>query len=55
MNAAMNNALQSQAVRETLQRIGADVEGGTPAEFGAFVAVQVKQWEGVVRSANIKM
>jgi len=31
------------------------VQGGTPAEFGAFVKGQVAQWEGVVKQANIKM
>ena len=55
MNAAINKALQSSAVRDAMQRIGADIEGGTSADFGAFVAGQVKQWESVVRSANIKM
>jgi tripartite-type tricarboxylate transporter receptor subunit TctC len=55
VNAAVNKALQSPTVRETLQRIGADVQGGTPAEFGAFVKAQVEQWEGVVKQANIKL
>mgnify|MGYP006289034725 CR=1 FL=1 len=55
INLAINKALQSPTVREAMHRIGADVEGGTPGEFGVFVAGQVKQWEGVVRSANIKM
>jgi tripartite-type tricarboxylate transporter receptor subunit TctC len=55
VNVAVNKALQSPSVREALQRIGADVEGGSSADFGTFVAGQVKQWEGVVRRANIKM
>ena len=55
VNAAMNKALANPAVRDTLERIGAEVQGGTPAEFGAFVKAQVQQWEGVVKQANIKM
>ena len=55
VNAAMNKALQSPAVRETLQRIGAEAQGGTAADFGVFLQAQVRQWEGVVKSANIKM
>jgi len=55
VNAAMNKAIANPAVHETLERIGAEVQGGTPAEFGAFVKAQVAQWEGVVKQANIKM
>jgi tripartite-type tricarboxylate transporter receptor subunit TctC len=55
VNAAMNKAIANPAVRETLERIGAEVQGGTPADFGAFVKAQVAQWEGVVKQANIKM
>ena len=55
VNAAMNKAIANPAVRDTLERIGAEVQGGTPAEFGAFVKGQVAQWEGVVKQANIKM
>jgi tripartite-type tricarboxylate transporter receptor subunit TctC len=55
VNAAMNKAIANPAVRDTLERIGAEVQGGTPADFGAFVKAQVAQWEGVVKQANIKM
>ena len=55
VNAAMNKAIANPAVRDTLERIGAEVQGGTPADFGAFVKAQVTQWEGVVKQANIKM
>ncbi len=55
VNAAVNKALQSPMVRETLQRIGADAQGGTSDEFGAFLQAQVQQWEGVVKTSGIKM
>lgn len=54
-NAAVNKALQSTAVREALGRIGGEARGGTPEEFGTFLQAQVRQWDNVVKTAQIKM
>ena len=54
-NAAVNKALQSSAVREGLARIGGEARGGTPEEFGTFLQAQVRQWDIVVKTAQIKM
>ena len=54
-NAAVNKALQSSAVREGLARIGGEARGGTPEEFGTFLQAQVRQWDNVVKTAQIKM
>ena len=54
-NAAVNRALKSDAVREGLSRIGGEARGGTPEEFGSFLQAQVRQWDNVVKTAQIKM
>ena len=38
LNGAVNNALRTEAVRASLAKIGTDVGGGTPEEFGALRA-----------------
>ena len=54
-NAAVNRALKSDAVREGLSRIGGEARGGTPEEFGSFLQAQIRQWDNVVKTAQIKM
>jgi tripartite-type tricarboxylate transporter receptor subunit TctC len=55
MNVAMNRALQKPEVREQLTRIGAEVSGGTQAEFATFLASEIKRWDATVREANITL
>ena len=54
-NAAVNKALKSDTVRESLARIGGEARGGTAEEFGSFLQAQVRQWDNVVKTAQIKM
>ncbi len=55
MNSAMNKALQNNEVTMQLARIGADVSGGSPADFGTFLSAEIKKWDGTVKDANIKL
>lgn len=55
LNAAVNNALAKPEVRASFTRISADPEGGSAAEFGAFVSQQLVYWQKVVKDAGIRM
>jgi tripartite-type tricarboxylate transporter receptor subunit TctC len=55
MNSAMNKALQNNEVTMQLARIGADVSGGSPTDFGAFLSAEIKKWDGTVKDAKIKL
>jgi tripartite-type tricarboxylate transporter receptor subunit TctC len=55
MNSAMNKALQNNEVTMQLARIGAEVSGGSPANFGTFLSAEIKKWDGTVKDANIKL
>jgi tripartite-type tricarboxylate transporter receptor subunit TctC len=55
LNAAVNTALAKEKVRYAFSNLGAEPVGGTAAEFGAFVSLQVAQWGSVVRESGIKM
>lgn len=54
-NTAVNKALASPTVREALGRIGGEARGGTPDEFASFLQAQIRQWDNVVKTAQIKM
>jgi tripartite-type tricarboxylate transporter receptor subunit TctC len=41
------------ATRETLSRLGAEVAGGTPEEFAAFVRAEIAKWAAVIERAGI--
>jgi tripartite-type tricarboxylate transporter receptor subunit TctC len=54
LNKALNTGLTTAEVRSTLERVGAQAAPGTPAEFGAFIALEVQKWAAVARTAGIQ-
>src|SRR5262249_62236226 len=55
LNAAMNEGLRTPEMRDTITKLGAVTDPGTPEEFGAFIAAQLKKWTEVGKAANIKL
>jgi tripartite-type tricarboxylate transporter receptor subunit TctC len=55
LNNAVNSALKTDKVREALAKIGTDVGGGTPQEFGAHVHAETVRWTKVIKDAGIKI
>ena len=53
LNAAVNSALPE--LRERYASLGADIAGGTAAEFGAFIRNEHEKWARVVKIAGAKV
>jgi tripartite-type tricarboxylate transporter receptor subunit TctC len=54
-NAAFNAAIAVPEVRSRLEGAqGAEVVGGAPEAFGAFIAAEIARWSPVVRAAGIR-
>jgi tripartite-type tricarboxylate transporter receptor subunit TctC len=54
LNKVLNDGLAQPAIRERLTQIGVVVQGGTPDEFGQFIASETEKWGKVIRDAGIK-
>jgi tripartite-type tricarboxylate transporter receptor subunit TctC len=55
INAVFNQVLQSPQVRTAItEGQAADIIGGTPQQFDAFIKEELKRWPQVVRAAGIK-
>lgn len=55
INAVFNQVLQAPAVRTAITETqSADIVGGTPQQFDAFIKEELKRWPEVVRAAGIK-
>ena len=55
INAVFNQVLQSPQVRTAItEGQSADIVGGTPQQFDAFIKEELKRWPEVVRAAGIK-
>ncbi len=54
LNAGLLEILSTQEVREQLTKLGLDVGGTTPQEFGTYLRSELRKWAAVVRDANIK-
>lgn len=54
LNASVNDGLKSQAVRDSLARVGAQPAPGTPQAFGSFIANEMTKWSAIARTAGIE-
>lgn len=51
---AIVKVIQTPEMQGHLAALGAEARTGTPAEYGDFVASEMKKWEKIVREAGIK-
>ena len=54
MNAEINKALQHADVRAKLLAQGADIHGGTPAQYGAYIRKEWPRWAQAVKDSGAK-
>lgn len=54
LNAAINDAMRQADVRERFAAASVQVIGGSPQEFSAYMAAELKRWGEVARAANIR-
>jgi len=52
LNAAFNKVLNDPEVKRSLQSIGAQVDGGSVAEFTRFSQSEIKRYEGIVKMSG---
>lgn len=55
LNDAVNKALKADKVRDAFAKLGVDVGGGTPQQFGALFHAEVARWTKVINDSGIKI
>jgi tripartite-type tricarboxylate transporter receptor subunit TctC len=55
LNREIASALNDPAILKRLEIDGAQVEGGSPERFDAFVKSEYSKWDKIVKAANIKV
>lgn len=55
LNDAANRALAGKEMRDRMASVGAELGGGTVAEFAAFVADEVRKWKTVAEVSGAKV
>jgi tripartite-type tricarboxylate transporter receptor subunit TctC len=55
LNAAINAGLQTPAAQESLAKLSAVANLGTPADFKKFLADQMQKWGAIVKLANARI
>ncbi|ALM86210.1 tripartite tricarboxylate transporter substrate binding protein [Bordetella sp. N] len=53
LNVEMNKALKQPRLIKVLQEQGADVLGGTPAQFGDLIKSDIQRWAPVIKDAGV--
>jgi len=54
LSGAIGDALQNDEVTKPLHAAGLDIKGGTPEQFGAYIASETKKWNDVVTAAGLR-
>ena len=54
LNAALNDALKTEAVKTALFNFGSEPLGGSPQQFADYVAAESKKWSELIRLAGVK-
>lgn len=55
LNAEANQVLQSVEIRKRMADFGAEIGGGSPEDFGRFIASEIARYESIVRLAGAKV
>jgi tripartite-type tricarboxylate transporter receptor subunit TctC len=55
LNREISAAIADPTFRTRIGELGGEAIGGTPAEFGTFMADYTQKWAKVIRFANIKI
>ncbi len=53
LNGAISDGLKSQQMRESLARVGAQGNPGSPQDFAGFIAAETVKWSAVAKTAGI--
>jgi tripartite-type tricarboxylate transporter receptor subunit TctC len=54
LNAELNAVLKTDDMKKKMADFGAEVGGGTPEDFGNFVAAEIKRYGPIVKMAGVK-
>jgi tripartite-type tricarboxylate transporter receptor subunit TctC len=55
LNQAVNKVLKTEKIRTSFFKLGVDVGGGTPKQFGALLDAETARWTKVIHEAGIKI
>ena len=55
INRQVSKALQARPVQQQLAEQGSEPVGGTPADFQAFIAAEIRKWGAAVKTAGAKV
>jgi|SRR5215813_4069531 len=53
LSAAINDGLKSPQMRESLDKVGAQADLGSPQDFARFIAAETVKWRAVAKTAGI--
>jgi tripartite-type tricarboxylate transporter receptor subunit TctC len=55
LNAAVNDGLKSPELQASIAKLGLEARSMTPAEFGAKLANEARDWEAAVKESGVKL
>ena len=55
LNQVIAQAMQSDEVKTTLDGMGVNIVGGSPAEFATFLSREIAQWRPIVKQSGARV
>jgi tripartite-type tricarboxylate transporter receptor subunit TctC len=54
-NAEVTKVLKLQDIRDRYRDLGIEPVSGTPEQFGAYIASEIRRWGAVIKAADVKI
>jgi len=55
LNVAISDGLRSPAIRDSLAKVGAQADPGSPQDFAAFIAAETAKWSAIAKLSGITL
>ena len=55
LNRTLATTLKDDGIKKSLAKLGVDIVGGTPEEFGAYIKSEIPKWTAIVKSSGAKL
>ncbi len=55
LSRALATTLTDDGIKKSLAKLGVDIVGGTPEDFGAYIKSEIPKWTAIVKSSGAKL
>jgi tripartite-type tricarboxylate transporter receptor subunit TctC len=55
LNRGLTTTLADDGIKQSLAKLGVDIAGGSPEDFGAYIKAEIPKWTAIVKASGAKL